>query len=237
MGGGTFFFLMNPELPKQRRKFSWPLALTLISLMGFGLLAFIFLRIERWPGRAAREGTAELERLGRSLRDAFVDVAHLQPRVLINNRVYMEKSSAAAELTTLSRRIEVENELLHTWAGSTKRIKLHGTYAARAGFDLRQDVSVELRQDSITVRLPHASLLGIEQNQIEILAFENGFWNRISAADLQNELATLPDLAKQKATESGILTEAEGALKKLLDDRLHLDHPIRVIFQDSPTKK
>ncbi len=228
---------MNPELPNQQRKFSWPLALTLISVMGVGLLVFIFLRLESWPARTAKEGTAELERLGRRFRDVFVELAQLQPRVMIHNRVYLEKSAAVAELTILSRRIEVENELLHTWAGSTKRIKLHGTFTAKAGFDLQQDVSVELGPEEVTLRLPHATLLGLEQNQIEILAFENGLWNRISAADLQDELATLPDLARQKATESGISSEAEAILKKQLDERLRLDRPIHLVFQNMPSKQ
>ena len=166
---------MNPASLEPQRKFSWPLALTLIALIGAALLTIIFLRLESWPARTAKQSTAELERVGRELRDAFVEVAHLQPRITINNRVYLEKTTATAQLAILSRQIEVEHELLHTWAGSTKRVKLHGTFTAKAGFDLQQDVAVDLRPDEITVRLPHASILGVEQTQTEVLAFENGF--------------------------------------------------------------
>ncbi len=211
---------MNPSSLEPKRKFSWPLALTLIFLIGAALLLTIFLRLESWPARTARQSTAELERVGRDIRDAFVEVAQLQPRVTINNRVYLEKTTAMAELAILSRQIEVEHEFLHTWAGSTKRVKLHGTFTAKAGFDLQQDFTVDLRPDEITVRIPHASILGLEQKQTEVLAFENGLWNRISAADLQNELAALPELARQKAAESGILAEAETALQKQLDERV-----------------
>ena len=228
---------MNPESFPPRRRFSWPLASTLIFLIIAGLIALIFLRVESWPARTASQGTTELERLGRDVRDAFVDVAHLQPRVLINNRVYLEKTTATAELTLLSRQIEVEHELLHTWAGSTKRVKLHGSFVAKAGFDLQQDVTVDLREDEIAVRLPHASLLGLDLKQTEVLAFENGFWNRISATDLENELATLPELARQKANESGMLAEAEIALQKQLQERVHASRPVRVTFQDSAKAK
>jgi len=227
---------MNPASLEPRRKFSWPLALTLIALIGAALLIIIFLRLESWPARTAKQSTAELERVGRELRDAFVDVAHLQPRVTINNRVYLEKTTATAQLAILSRQIEVEHELLHTWAGSTKRVKLHGTFTAKAGFDLQQDVAVDLRPDEITVRLPHASILGVEQTQTEVLAFENGLWNRISAADLEKELAALPDLARQKAAESGILAEAETALKKQLEERFHAAQGLQLIFQEKPVK-
>jgi hypothetical protein len=227
---------MNPDSFQHPRRFSWPLALTLIAFIGAALVTIIFIRLESWPGRTAKQGTAELERIGRDVRDAFADVAHLQPRVTINNRVYLEKTTATAQLAILSRQIEVEHEMLHTWAGSTKRVKLHGTFTAKAGFDLQQDVTVDVRPDEITIRLPHASILGVEQKQTEVLAFENGLWNRISAADLENELATLPELARQKAAESGILAEAETALQKQLNERVQADRRFNLVFQETPVK-
>jgi hypothetical protein len=227
---------MDSDSLQPRRKFSWPLAFTLIALILAALVTIIFLRLESWPARTAKQSANELERLGREVRDAFVDVAHLQPRILINNRVYLEKTTATAELAILSRQIEVEHELLHTWAGSTKRVKLHGSFIAKAGFDLQQDVTVDLRPDEIAVRLPHATILGVEQKQTEVLAFENGFWNRISAADLENELATLPQLARQRAAESGILAEAEVALQKQLEERVHFTRPLHVVFQNAADK-
>jgi hypothetical protein len=233
---GAVLFSMHLESPRRQQKFSWPLALALIALITAGLAAFIFFRLETWPIRTAKAGASELERLGKNVRDAFVEVAQLQPRVVINNRVYFEKSTETAELTILLRQIEVENEFQHTWAGSTKRIKLHGTFTASAGFDLRQDVTVELHSDRIDVRLPHASILGVEQKAIEILEFENGFWNRISATDLQKELSVLPDLARQRAVESGILAEAEATFKKQLDQRVHPDRPFNVTFR-GPVRK
>jgi hypothetical protein len=227
---------MNPDSFQRPRRFSWPLALTLIALIGAAVLTIIFLRLESWPGRTAKQSTAELERIGRDVRDAFVDVAHLQPRVTVNNRVYLEKTTATAQLAILSRQIEVEHEMLHTWAGSTKRVKLHGTFTAKAGFDLQQDVTVDVRPDEIMIRLPHAAILGVEQKQTEVLAFENGLWNRISAADLENELATLPNLARQKAAESGILAEAEAALQKQLHERVQAERRFNLLFQDAPVK-
>jgi hypothetical protein len=229
--------MMNPDSSKPRRRFSWPLGLTLVALIVAALVALIFLRLESWPARTAKQSTAELERVGREVRDAFVEVAHLQPRITINNRVYLEKTTATAELAILSRQIEVEHELLHTWVGSTKRVKLHGTFVAKAGFDLQHDVAVDVQPNEIVVQLPHASILGLEQKQVEVLAFENGYWNRISAADLENELATLPGLARQKAAESGILAEAETALQKQLDERIHAGAPLHLVFQTAPPKE
>jgi hypothetical protein len=228
---------VNLEALARRRKFSWPLAFTLIALIIAAVCTFIFLRIETWPGRAASQSTAELERVGRDVRDALVEMAQLQPRVTVNNRIYLEKTTATAQLAILSRQVEVEQEFQHTWAGSTKRVKLHATFAAKAGFDLQHDVAVDLRPDEIVISLPHATILGVEQKQVDVLAFENGFWNRISASDLESQLATLPELARQKAAESGILAEAEAALQTQLNERIHAQRPVHLVFQSAAAKE
>src|SRR5215471_18949615 len=217
-------------------RIAWPMALTLVALVIAATILVIFLRLETWPARTARQSTAELERLGKNLRAVFVDIAHLQPRITINNRVYMEQTTPVSELVVLSRRIEVEHELLHTWVGSSKRVKLHGTFIAKAGFDLRKGLSIDIRPDEIIMRLPHAQILGVEQQQLDVLAYENGLWNRISGQDLQSELSVLPQLAWKKAAETGLPDEAEQRLRRQLEERIHTPQPIRLLFKDSSEK-
>jgi Protein of unknown function (DUF4230) len=216
---------------------SWPVALTLVVLIVAAVATLVFLRLETWPARTAQQGTAELERLGKDLRAAFIDIAHLQPRITINNRVYMEQTRPVSELVVLSRRVEVEHELLHSWVGSSKRVKLHGTFNAKAGFDLRQNLSIDIRPNEIIVELPHAQILGIEEGQLDVLAFENGLWNRISGEDLQNQLSILPQLAREKATESGLPAEAEHALRQQIEQRIHTQRPLRLIFTNGQKRE
>ena len=211
---------------------AWPIALTLVALIIGITILIIFLRLESWPARTARQSTAELERLGKNLRAAFVDIAHLQPRITINDRVYMEQTTPVSELVVLSRRIEVEHELLHTWVGSSKRVKLHGTFVAKAGFDLRKGLSIDIRPNEIMVQLPHAQVLSVEQQQVDVLAFENGLWNRISGQDVQSEFSALPELAWKKAAESALSAEAEETLQQQVEQRIHTAQPLRLIFND-----
>ncbi len=213
-------------------RIAWPIALTLLALIIATTILVIFLRLESWPARTARQSTAELERLGKNLRAAFIDIAHLQPRITINDRVYMEQTTPVSELVILSRRIQVEHELLHTWVGSSKRVKLHGTFIAKAGFDLRKSLSIDIRPDQIMVQLPHAQILGVEQQQVDVLAFESGLWNYISGQDVQSELSALPELAWKKAAESGLSAKAEQTLQQQLEQRIHTAQPLRLIFKD-----
>jgi hypothetical protein len=212
-------------------RISWPVAFTLVALLIAMVVAIIFWRIETWPARTAQQSTAELEKLGKDLRSAFIDIAHLQPRIRINNRVYMEQTTPVSELVVLSRRIEVEHELLHTWVGSSKRVKLHGTFIVKAGFDLQQNLSVDILPNEIIVQLPHARILGIEQEQMDVLAFENGLWNRISGQDMQSELSILPELAREKAAESDLPAEAERTLQQQIEQRVHAPQPLHLIFK------
>src|ERR1051325_2611464 len=150
----------------RRAKVSWPVAFTLVVSIVAAAVLIIFWRIETWPSRTAKQSSAELERLGRDLRAAFIDIAHLQPRIKINDRVYIEQTIPTSELVVLTRRVEVEHDLKHSWAGSSKRVKLHGTFLVKAGFDLRQDLSIDIKSDAVVVRLPHAQVLGVEQQNV-----------------------------------------------------------------------
>src|ERR671919_222652 len=233
--------MLNVQRPMSKSaksgRISWPTAFALIALIIVAAAVFIFLRLESWPARTAKQGAGELERIGRDLRAAFIDIAHLRPRITINNRIYMEQTTPVSELVVLSRRIEVEHELLHTWVGSSKRVKLHGTFNVKAGFDLRQNLSIDIRPNEIVVQLPHAQILGIEEDQLDVLAFENGLWNRISGEDVQNELSILPQLAREKAIESGLPAQAEHALRQQLEQRIQTQQPLRLIFTNGQKRE
>ena len=219
--------------PSFFRRYNWPLAFTILGLSTIVAGIFIFSRCAALPGRASRETVNQMERVGRDLRDAIVRITQLQPRVTINNRVYFEQTSPIAELALISRKLEVEHEFLHTWAGSTKRLRLHGTYTAKAGFDLRREFSVTISPKATIVRLPHAQLLGLEQNAVELLAYENGFWNPISGADVESELAALGKLARERAGDENLTGQAEESFRTQLKSRVGNVPPLHVVFYDA----
>jgi hypothetical protein len=216
-------------------RFSWPAALTLVVLIVTAAVVVIFVRLETWPARTIGQGTEDLERLGNDLRSAFIDIAHLQPRITVNNRTIVdEAASPTAELAILTRQLKVKREFLHSWAGSSKRIKLSGTFNVKAGFDLRQDVAVDVRPDEILIQLPHAEIVGIEEKHVDVLALENGLWNRITGADLENELAQLPEMARRQAMEIDLPAEAEKELQGQLNKRIHARQALKLVFINAP---
>jgi len=219
---------------EERGRISWPLAFVFIVLIVIAAGVFIFWRLESWPARTIGQGTEDLERLGNDLRSAFIDIAHLQPRITVNNRTIVDEATPTAELAILERQLKVKREFLHTWAGSSKRIKLSGTFLVKAGFDLRQDVAVDVRPDEILIRLPHAQIVGIEEKHVDVLSLENGLWNHISGADLQNELAQLPEMARRQAEEVSLPAEAEQELQRQLSKRIRARQPVKLVFTSTP---
>ena len=215
-------------------KFSWPAALALVVLILAGAGVFVFLRLETWPARTIGQGTEDLERLGKDLRSAFIDIAHLQPRITINNRTVVDQATPTAQLAILERQLKVKREFLHSWAGSSKRIKLSGTFLVKAGFDLRQDVAVDVRPDEILIQLPHAEIVGIEEKHVDVLTLENGLWNKITGADLENELAQLSEMARRQAMEINLPAEAEQELQRQLSKRIHARQTLKLVFTNAP---
>lgn len=214
-------------------RISWPAALTLVVLILALVGVFIFWRLETWPARTIGQGTEDLERLGKDLRSAFIDLGHLQPRITINSRTVVDQATPTAELAILEQQLKVKREFQHSWAGSSKRIKLSGTFVVKAGFDLRQDVTVDVRPDEIRIQLPHATILDVEEKQVDVLALENGLWNKITGADLENELGQLPEMARRQAQEIAVPSEAEQELERQLNKRIHARQPVKLVFTEA----
>ena len=238
-GGRYFFGLMEfeqnlPAPEKRPRRLGWPLAFIIVLLILALLAAFILYRLETWPGRTLDRNVTRLEELGRKARDTFVELAHLQPKVTVNDRVYLKQTTTVAELAVLAQRVEVEHEMMHTWAGSTKRIKLHGTYLVKAGFDLREKFTVSIRPNEILIELPHAQILSVEQEEMEVLTLENGLWNRISPDDVEAQLAALPKQAREKA--AALPAAAERTFTRQLLEKFRPEQPVHAIFP-APTPR
>ena len=168
------------------------------------------------------------------MRAAFIDIAHLQPRITINNRVYMEQTTPVSELVVLSRRIEVEHELLHTWVGSSKRVKLHGTFIAKAGFDLRQN---PLDRYSPRVKSLFSCrtlrFLASSRNNWTFSRLKTDCGTEFPGRMFKANCQSCPSLAWKKAAESGLPAEAEQTLQQQLEERIHTTQPLRLVFKDA----
>ncbi len=190
-------------------RLSWRATFLLLVAMLLAAGAWVFWRVEAWPARAARE-----------VSEAFAEVAHLRPKITIHDRVFFEQTTSVLELAVVSRETQVERETEREWLGSKKRIKLRGVFLVKAGFDLTEPFSVRVEGTRVTADLPPPKILSVEQTSLEILALENGIWNKISSVELEGEIRALPLLARQKARAAGVEYEAVATLSARLREKL-----------------
>lgn len=204
--------------PATRRRLGCGGTVLGLALILAVLAAFLWQRLER----AARDTAGRL-------RDAVTAVARVQPKVVVNNRVVFEQSTPALELTVVRHAAEVEREFTATWLGSTKRLRVRGTYDLKAGYDLRAGQPFTVRVDraavpgapeTVRVELPPARLLGVEQRHVEVLEMRQGMWNKLGPGELTDELNALAMQAREKARGLDLPRAAEESLARQLRERL-----------------
>lgn len=189
-------------------RLSWKLVFLVVFLAVLGVGGWIYYRIETAP-----------QRITRDVLRAFREVAGVAPQITYHDRVVFEQTKEALELAVVTRETAVEREMEHEWLGSKKRIRLRGTYVVKAGFDLHEHLVVRIDGRRIRVELPPPKILSVDQRDTEVLAFENGLWNRIEPAELEAELRALPALARKKAVQTGLPGEAVETFQKRLRDQ------------------
>lgn len=208
------------------RRAAWPLALVGIALILAGLAAFVFWRVETWPARTAA-----------GISEAFQEAFQFDPRITIEDEVIVEQSRDIAELAVLERTIVVERGYENRWLFSTKRLRARGSYAAKAGFDLAAgvDVTVDRNAEVARVTFPPPELLSLEQQNLEILEWDNGLWNRLNETDAAEAVNGMAGLARQRAEAEGLLAAAKTSVTSQLTARLrgHTDFDVEVRFGES----
>jgi hypothetical protein len=212
MRGAVFFMVMDP------RKYLWPAVLLLVLLLIVLTGKVLFDEVTSWPARELQSVSDQASAEARKIRDAFVDLFQLQPKISVNETVAFDQTKTALELAVVSRDIEVTRDAAQTWMGSIKTIRMHATYRVKAGFDLSQKLEVNVAGREVNIKVPKASILTIEPLSIIVEELRDGLWNKIQPQDVDRELQRMQELARTKA--SSLTNDAELTFKRLLSQKL-----------------
>jgi hypothetical protein len=180
--------------------------------------ALAFDRATNLPARMLDSLTNRSTAKAKEVRDAFVQLFQLQPRITVNNQVFFEQTRTALELAVVNRDTEVTQQTSHTWLGSTKTIRIHAIYRVKAGFALPHDLNVNVSDQNVIVKVPRATILSVEPLSIKVEQLQNGLWNQIQPQDVENELKAMPEIARSK--ESTLPDEAQQKFRELLTTKL-----------------
>lgn len=178
--------------------------------------AWLMRSCARMPGEAARAAGEPAVELARRIADGVARRLPFRPEVRIGRETVLQAQTPILELATVRREFAHQYEWEHQWLGSTKRLRLRGTFAAKAGFDLARDFYLELdpRDSRVVLVWPEPEVLGVEMLSYEAEEAE-GFWNKLSAEERAAAVNTLLESARETASQQGNLT-AEA--RRLLEE-------------------
>jgi len=138
-----------------------------------------------------------------------------RPEVRIDQVTVLERETPVLELATVRREFSHDYEWEHEWLGSTKRLHLRGTFAAKAGYDLNEKFYFEIDSNDLQVELglPEPRVLGVE-----MIAYraeeEEGYWNKLSAEEREQAVNALLASARAAAAKDAALL---GEARRMLD--------------------
>jgi len=212
MRGAVLFVEMD------RKKHLFPIVLLLVALLLVFTGKMLFDQVTSWPARMINSASDQASAQVRKIRDAFVDLFELQPKITVNQEVMYDQAKTAPELAILSRDIVVTRDAAQTWLGSTKTIRIHATYRVKAGFDLAQKLEVNVSDREAEIKIPKAKILSVEPLSVVVEELRDGLWNKIQPQDVDRELARMQELARAKA--GSLPDDAEQSFERLVSQKL-----------------
>lgn len=201
-----------------RRSYLVPLLLLLVFLALAITGKLIVDQMAAWPSRLVDSASKQTSVDARKIRDAFVDLFQLQPKISVNETAVYGETRSALELVVVDRDTDVTHDAAETWFGSTKTIRMHATYRVKAGFDLSKKFEVNVAGQEVNIKVPKPTILSVEQTSLAVDELRDGLWNHIQPEDIDRELKKMPELARAKA--SSLPGEAEQTFERLLSDKL-----------------
>jgi Protein of unknown function (DUF4230) len=173
--------------------------------------------------RMSLEITQDSRRMAESIAAGFDRALNFTPQISVDSVVIIAANAPVLELVTVQKQALVRTRWTHTWLHSTKNLELEATFTARAGFDLRDPIRINIdpRTRFISADLPPPRLLSLGMGDVRVLQDEDGLWNKLTAQDREQAFRVLEEKARKIFTESNLLAEArleaEKRVRELID--------------------
>lgn len=172
-------------------------ALTTVAATWFVWTAFIA------PLRSAVER-------GNRIQEEFQKALNLTPRISANHAVIFAQNTPVLELVTVERQSLMRHRVEETWLHSTKTFEIEAAFTARAGFNLRDTFTVNIRCGGkvAEITLPRSKILSIGMADLRVVRDEDGLWNKLTAGDREKAIRALEKSAKADFLKTDILSAA-----------------------------
>lgn len=203
----------------------------LIALLIVGTLA-TYIVLVTIPTQLAKRSYEAAKTLGEDFKNAF----QFTPQITVNNTIVLNQQTSIQELAVLSQNFEHRYQWTNTWLKSTKQIDITGTFEAKAGFNLSQDVSITITDDQAVVRLPQPTILSVESQGDIVYRDESGFWNWVNPEDRSKATNAFIQDARRYSEQASFVQDAKVKVEEKLRVVLQpYAKEIRIVYSDSPS--
>jgi hypothetical protein len=187
-----------------------------ILLITLSITAYVLVVVI--PAQLAERTYEGARQIGRDIAEAF----QFTPEVTVNNIVVLQQQTPVLELATLSQKFQHQYTWTNTWLGSTKEIKITGSFEAKAGFNLSKKFSIQIDDEKAVVTLPKPQLLSIESLHDVKFEDENGVWNWVYMEDRSKAMNAFTGDAKKYAEQAQFVNQARASMEKRLTEILRV---------------
>ena len=191
--------------------------ITAVAIVG-GLYFLVVAPLER----AISGAKASVER---GLAQVLGAITNTDTRT-VEGRAEIVETSEISELSLLemrmsaTRTIEKSEEFSGLIPLGTKKLIVRGHYQVKAGYRLREGVSLRMEGGKPVARFPKPEILSVELIDFDVLSEDSGWLNKVQPADRAQILRELREQMREEARKSGLLDTVEATLRTRLRDLL-----------------
>ena len=197
------------------KRIPWTVSIAIVLVVLTLCVSWLMRSCARMPGEAAQAAAEPAVELAKRIVDGIARRMQFRPEVRVDRVTVLQAEAPVLELATVRREFAHDYTWEHQWLGSTKRLHLRGTFAAKAGFDLGDNFYLEVDSDDLSVDFgfPEPRVLGVE-----MIAYraeeEEGFWNKLSAEEREQAVNALLESARAAAVgDAGLTSDARRMLE------------------------
>lgn len=202
------------------------IVLVIILLVTVSIAAYVLLVVI--PAQLAEKSYNGAKQIGHDIREAF----QVTPEITVNKTIILQQQAPVLELATLTQKFQHQYEWTNTTLKSTKKIKITGTFDAKAGFDLNKKFSIRIEENKAYITLPRPQLLSIESLSDVKFEDENGYWNWINENDRSMAMNAFTQDARDYAAQADFVQQAQRNMEQKLKEILTL-HGKEVVIEYS----
>lgn len=144
---------------------------------------------------------------------------------IVEGRAEITKTAEISELALLEMRMSAtrsieKSENFALLPLGTKRLIVRGHYRVKAGYRLKDGISLRMQNGKPVARFPKPEILSVELLDYQVLSEDDGWLNKIQAPDRAQILRELRQQMHDEAIASGMLGAVEATLSTRLRDLL-----------------